>query len=436
MFRAKFYKAKKVLLCVIQKKGFELPSNILVTVIISVVVLALSITLLYQFMGRGEQMSTKVQDGAGTASAQSEGGKVAMNPTSAKLRPGEEKLAEISVMNVGNPSSFSIQAEVVQQEVAKKIPILSAGWLTYSSIPFSLENAARHQEKLLITAPADARKGMHHIKVKIFRKAANLPDTQYGQTLTFQLEVTEDGKVQKNKEPVKPKVEQTCLNDLSCDYYYVFVPLDEWEVQELFDVKVHERALFFTDISPFKSKKVGIVIMPLDFAKSCSLKNINMESASGHMEIKNCADKYGDKLGIAYERAIGLSSKYDGGKAFFKSKAVVASLGHENTNRPGLVAHEIGHTYFLCDEYDWGTYWIQNRYFHGNTCKNQWPEHCAPGSTECLGNTPVFRAYSGRSDVIGVCSGNIWYSVMGFSTGAECGYDATGGYEAIEEGLS
>ena len=54
-----------------------------------------------------------------------------------------------------------------------------------------------------------------------------------------------------------PVLKEDCVKDLSCDYYFVFVPLGDWNDKE-FEAKVEERTLFLIDISKFKEKKIGI----------------------------------------------------------------------------------------------------------------------------------------------------------------------------------
>lgn len=53
-----------------------------------------------------------------------------------------------------------------------------------------------------------------------------------------------------------------------------------------------------------------------------------------------------------------------------------------------------------------------------------------------MGDTPTYRDYSGPpiavTSNVGVCNGPIHYSVMGKAIGSRCGYDNTGGYEAVK----
>ncbi|HLC75312.1 MAG TPA: hypothetical protein VJH88_05680 [Candidatus Nanoarchaeia archaeon] len=231
-----------------------------------------------------------------------------------------------------------------------------------------------------------------------------------------------------------PTVEKDCAKDLSCDYYIVFVPLGNWKEDKEFEFRVAERTQIFLEITPFKGLNVGIIRVPLASMKDCKITKIDPFSASHHQKIKSCADKYADSIGVDYERAIGLSNSYDGGRAFFGSKVMFASLGFkiggsDVTDRPGIVAHELGHTYDLCDEYSF-TIWKEQRGFvKGDTCKNAWPEYCDKTIDDCEGNTPTHRDYEGEP-VENFCQGSVHYSIMGYSRGAECGLDRTGGYDA------
>ncbi len=225
-----------------------------------------------------------------------------------------------------------------------------------------------------------------------------------------------------------------CLQNFSCDTYFIYLPLGAWQNQTAFEMKANERAAFFIDISGFKFREVGVIVMPFNVSWKCNLGRFNSKLAGDHARLKKCADNYADSLGVDYERAIALSPAFDGGRAFFRSKVLYASMGYtieqQAQEAPSIVAHEMGHTYSLCDEYSLITYTSQNRYFSRNTCMNTFPSHCQKNETKCLGNTPPYRDYTGES-LAKVCEGRTHYSVMGASSGAECGYDKTGGYTAV-----
>jgi hypothetical protein len=247
--------------------------------------------------------------------------------------------------------------------------------------------------------------------------------------------VEEDFKEPESQVIEEPKIQNLCLEDLSCEKYFIFVPIGNWRSDTLFEEKVKVRADFFIDISKFKFNTVGIISVPIDYA--CKIPKMDQRKASDHLKIKKCADQYANVLGIEYEKAIGLSNLFEAGRTFFNGKAVYSSLGYtlangELSDRPGIVAHELGHSYNLCDEYSFADYNKQKTSLKFKTCSNKFPVDCSKDTKECLGNTPVYRTYQGTTKLKNSCLGGTMYSVMGFSKGGECGFDATGGYSAIQ----
>jgi len=95
-----------------------------------------------------------------------------------------------------------------------------------------------------------------------------------------------------------------------------------------------------------------------------------------------------------------------------------------------LVAHELGHTYDLCDEYAYQTYVQQGKFTRRRQCQNPFPSSCSKQEQLCPGATPTIRDYQGIP-LERACQGEIHYSVMGAHTRAECGYGANGGYDQI-----
>lgn len=228
-------------------------------------------------------------------------------------------------------------------------------------------------------------------------------------------------------------------------YYFVFVPIPpEWgSDQQFFEQKARDRAVFFKDISKFKDRLVEFIYVNISYVNSnCDLANFRLNTLdfSNHQKIKDCADRYTRSLGVSYERAVGFSNTFNSGYAFFRYKMAWTSRGFNNQDYPALGVHELSHTYNLCEEYCYYEYNRINNNFGGNFCKNKYPTQCPKDldqnictnpSRSCLGNTPTFRDYSGNPPIQGVCEGSIHYSVMGTSSFSMCGYDATGGYEAV-----
>jgi len=162
-------------------------------------------------------------------------------------------------------------------------------------------------------------------------------------------------------------------------------------------------------------------------------------------KIKQCADAYARRLGINYERAAGVLNRHVGGFTIFGYVAAFSSLGvgYVNAVSRTIIAHELGHTYNLCDEYDLNLFYAEHLYLGSlglGGCQNSYTTVCtrgnlAPYSRYCVGTSPVHKAFGGLLAPIGfipVCQGLIERSVMGTEgTTENCGFD-TGGHNAIQ----
>ena len=233
-------------------------------------------------------------------------------------------------------------------------------------------------------------------------------------------------------------------------YTYIYVPVGSWSNQAEFEGKAKARQDFFIDISPLKDCKDKVMGDTIYLNLTWTNDNCPFNPAALVEDIKECADKYASSNGITYERAIGISGEHlhdsygythMGYKAIYSELSV--GLGSANPPIPEKEvlngpAHELGHTYYLCDEYLYSS-WVQMNNDYG--CPNRWPEECpvldyeCAGYSQCCGETPTFRDYSGSYTAEGTqCSGTT-YSVMGFfGTWSTCGYGVSS-YEHLENFL-
>lgn len=422
------------------KKGaIELSMNLLVVIIISLTILTFGIGFLYNT----SEVSAEAQEQLAQKSEQQirkslevQQKQVAISQRTASLKSGENGMFGVGILNLDSTNEkFSLELELdkvidkegkdITNEIDKEE---TQSWFMFDQEPMIIEENERFTRQLLITPKLGAFSGQYFFKLRVFTQ----DNIQYGNTQTIIVDVEGKGKL---PEKSLSTLQQPCLDDLNCEYYFIYVPIGDWEHPKLFEAKVEERTGFFIDITKFKFLKVGTVLVPLEFVKdNCNLQKVNPNIAREHLKIKNCADKYADQAGIEYERAIGLTSTYEGGRTFFNGKSCYATLGHtlagEQQETPSLVAHELGHTYNLCDEYSYKDYLAQNRFVKRNTCQNKFPDRCREMSGLCEGGTPTYRDYEG-DPVLNVCYGDTHYTIMGAASGSECGLDKTGGYEAM-----
>lgn len=433
----------------LRKRGaIELSITFLVIVLMSLALLGTGTYLLFSFQKSGKELYQQAEAKSAAAASELEKPlqekRVTLSPLQVQLKAGGRQQFTVAIQNIIDHEE-SFRVEVLLGEALtdtgellfspqEQAQFLLRQWAFFDHDFFALDALHQTSRSILLLVPEKTLSGSYSFEVRVFNAKAE----QYGQTQKFTVLVQREDLVKEQtsseKQESLERAGTDCTEDLSCEAYFIFVPLHDWPADELFAIKAQERGKFFQDISEFKFKKTGMVVMPLQFAAGCDLKKVNKDRPQDHLRIKKCADAYADSLGIQYTRAVGLSSTFDAGKAYFKEKSLYTSLGYQKgraqSERPGIVAHEIGHTYNLCDEYSFETYQTQNRYFANNPCKNAFPSTCSAASDQCLGNTPSLRDYEGEP-LLGVCSGDKHYSVMGFSTGAECGFDATGGYHAI-----
>ena len=428
------------------KKGaIGLPISILVAILISLALFAGGMYFLSSVTKNTENIAEaelQAQTAGRIQQQLQQGEKVILAPLQKELKPEEHFLFSLSVTNTQEQAEdfrYEIvlgkitdenEKEINKESFQENLPTISftkEQWLVYDSSFFKIPEGSKANWNFLVKVPAHAPAARYSFLATVYGAQGE----KYGNPQSFSIIVL--GKPIEKEKKLKSFTED-CTKEFSCDVYFIFVPVGNWPAEELFQVKAQERGMFFQEISEFKFKKTGFIIMPFSFAKECYLQSIDKDKAYYHLEIKGCADNYADKLGIAYQRAIGLSPQFEGGKTFFGQRAVYASLGFagktQTAERPGMVAHELGHSYYLCDEYSQETYQEQKEHLIYNPCKNKFPTSCSPQQEDCLGNTPTHRDYAGEP-VLNVCQGSKHYSVMGFSTGAECGFDATGGYDAI-----
>ncbi|GEM_PF-3009986 len=229
-------------------------------------------------------------------------------------------------------------------------------------------------------------------------------------------------------------------------YIYLYVPLGNWSEREWEDYTLAS-ADIFTSFYPIKDCKINVSILnvPLEYAnKKCQIATMGLQDGTrcpNVYDIYSCGQNYAQSNSIAnVERVIGFSHDplCQGGGikgyTFFYFKGAYAQLEFypEAMKRFEQPAHELSHTYLLCDEYSYDFWDLQNRQV---TCANKWPESCDKKS-DCVGNkADVF--YNGKfPDSSPDCTGPDRYSIMGsVSSGKQCGLEQSA-YDSIAKSIN
>ena len=177
-----------------KRAAIELSINTLVVIIISLVVLASGITLLYKFIGGAEDIKSQLDEKTQQELERlltDQGKQVALPLHTATLYPGQDHVFGIGFRNVDKvPHEFKLSVSLskyVTTEGTIEASVTSdavQSWLLYDSGPFSLAPDEHHQEGIYTTLPDEARKGEY-----IFNAQVLADDQPYGNVQKFTVTV-------------------------------------------------------------------------------------------------------------------------------------------------------------------------------------------------------------------------------------------------------
>ncbi|MFH1376746.1 MAG: VCBS repeat-containing protein [Candidatus Woesearchaeota archaeon] len=256
---------------------------------------------------------------------------------------------------------------------------------------------------------------------------------------------------------------ENCPDDCDYKYTYLWIPFGNWSSQEEFENAVEARADFFMDISPLGDCKkfINNIPVPVSWVNNWCPYVKEESKASLLTDTYLCAETYRLLSNpIFYEKAIGLSKDhfcFDGGGHCRGISRRGSRYAYAETpywlNRLEVPAHELGHAYSLCDEYNYANWSSQNSSWLSGICPNLWEDtydednpinHPCSTSDDgkcidsgwCCGS----RSYSNYSGIYTAsgnnCSdGGDLYNVMGYgATKRRCGY-SYGSYNKLGEFL-
>lgn len=175
------------------KKGaLELPVNMLVVIIISLVILASGITLLYKFIGGAEEFKRDI-DAKTDAELErllvDQGQKVALPLYTATVERGENHVFGIGILNIREETNtFRVRVELSKVVDAQEQDITASvdkaaveEWLLYDVELFSLEQNENHKQAISVNVDDAALPAQYIFNAKVFLA----DDEQYGNTQKF-----------------------------------------------------------------------------------------------------------------------------------------------------------------------------------------------------------------------------------------------------------
>ncbi|MBT3813815.1 hypothetical protein HOE37_04955 [Candidatus Woesearchaeota archaeon] len=174
-----------------KKAAIGLSINTLVVVIISLVVLAGGITLLYKFIGGAEEIKGELDAKTKTELERllvDQGKPVALPLHVAYVNRGEQHVFGIGILNIGGVGDkFNIEVGLskVLDETESQVSVSGTDtWLLFNTKSIKILEGEHVSESILVNVPKTAPNGQYIFSVKIFSDSK-----QYGNTQKFYVNV-------------------------------------------------------------------------------------------------------------------------------------------------------------------------------------------------------------------------------------------------------
>ncbi len=176
-----------------KKAAVSLPINLMVVIIISLVILGLGVTLLYQFMGEAVRIKADLDDKTAEELERllvDQGQKVALPLHTAYLNPGENHVFGIGILNIKSADDFTIEVSLSAAADLQDNPILeeqakTSDWLLFPIHLLTIKENEHIKEGIMVSVPKTAVKGQYIFNV-IIRDSSG---KQYGNTQKFYVNV-------------------------------------------------------------------------------------------------------------------------------------------------------------------------------------------------------------------------------------------------------
>ena len=179
-----------------KKAAVGLSINTLVVVIISLVILASGVSLLYKFIGGAEDIKAQLDQKTDSELERllvDQGKRVALPLQVAIVSRGEEHVFGLGILNIGGVGDdfrISVGLSKAFDEFEKEFIVSEANnWLLYNSENLIILEGEHKKEGILVNVPKDALKGQYVFNVKVCTSLPCDSSNQYGNTQKFYVNV-------------------------------------------------------------------------------------------------------------------------------------------------------------------------------------------------------------------------------------------------------
>jgi len=163
-----------------KKAAVDLSVNILVIIIISIIILAAGITLLYKFISGSEDIKAQLDERTRLELEEllvDQGKRVAVALNTAIVPREENHIFGLGILNIGGLPSNSFTIEIIptklvtsNNEIITDPAYLDSvkGWLLYNQDPIELVENEHRSEAVLVKVPSNAQLGEHIFDLKVY----------------------------------------------------------------------------------------------------------------------------------------------------------------------------------------------------------------------------------------------------------------------------
>jgi len=146
-----------------RKAAIELSMNFLVVIIISLVILAGGVSLLYKFIKVSTDSIVLIDDQTRVQLEQllDDGSLVSLLPVAKTIKRGDDVVFGLGVLNIKDGGKLTFTTSVEKNDGPGELSVL------YDSTSFVLEKNQKHTQGISIAVPKDAQSGTYIFDVKV-----------------------------------------------------------------------------------------------------------------------------------------------------------------------------------------------------------------------------------------------------------------------------
>jgi len=183
-----------------KKAAIGLSINTLVVIIISLVILAGGISLLYKFIGGADDLKSQLDEQTKAELERllvNQGKQVALPLHVADVYSGEQHVFGLGILNIGGEdigNQFSIMVGLSKatdgqnNEITLSVKDDAEQWYLFEKETMIIEEGEHRKESIHVSVPNDALKGQYIFNVKVLHTPGD-EDAQYGNTQKFYVNV-------------------------------------------------------------------------------------------------------------------------------------------------------------------------------------------------------------------------------------------------------